>query len=298
MDVFHVDPDADARDRVTDRLAGEGFEVHAFGTLSAARAALDGTASVAREGIDCVVAEHELPDGTGLELFRAVRETVPDAACVLYTNDDPAGIDTDAYGEVVAEYLRKGDDDSLDSLVELLERSAALRVQTAYPLPDDESARLAALDRYAVDPGELDEALDRLTELATELFGVNSAAVGLVDEHHEEFLSCHGASFGRLDRESTVCTYAILEDGAMVVENLQADPRFSDNAGLAAAGIRFYAGVPLVTPDGHAIGTFCIHDDEPRSFDGRDRRLLGLLADETMDHLELRRRLREQGAGE
>lgn len=69
----------------------------------------------------------------------------------------------------------------------------------------------------------------------------------------------------------------------------------AQNKGLTAAGIRFYASAPLVSPDGHPIGTVCVYDDERREFDDSDRELLQLLADEAMDQLLLRRRLRDAG---
>jgi GAF domain-containing protein len=212
---------------------------------------------------------------------------------VLYTDAGVGEMDTEAFGEVIAEYVRKDGPGSADRLVEIVEHSLAFRSQTAYPLPDDEDARLATLSRYATDPAALSASLDRLTELAAAQFGVDSAAVGLIDSHEERFLSCYGADFDSLEREDTICTYAILEEGATVVEDTTADPRFSDNETLEAAEIQFYAGAPLTAPDGRAIGTFCLQDDEPREFGERDRELVSLFADQTMDQLELRRRLRE-----
>ena len=199
---------------------------------------------------------------------------------------------TDAFGEVIAEYVPKGRPNAVD----IVEHSLAFRTQTAYPLPENEDARLRALERYADDPEALSDSLGRLAELASELFGVNSTAVGLVDDHEERFLSCHGASFDSIPREDTVCTYAILDDGVTVAEDTAEDPRFSDIEGLEDADIRFYAGAPVRTPAGLAIGVFCLHDDEPRTFDERQRELLSLLADEAMDQLELRRRLRSTEA--
>lgn len=141
------------------------------------------------------------------------------------------------------------------------------------------------------------ESIDRLSELATATFDTRSAAVGLVDAHEERFLSCYGASFDPLDREETICTYTILNEGEVtVVEEVSTDPRFSENEGLAAAGIEFYAGAPIVTSDGYAIGVFCLHDAESRSFSTRERELLMLFAEETMEQLELHRRLRSDEA--
>ncbi|MGB9963647.1 GAF domain-containing protein [Halobacterium sp. CBA1126] len=286
--ILCVDPAASARERTTDALAAAGFDVAGAGSLSAARDALD------EHAVECVVTEHDFGDGTGLELAATVRDRHPDAACVLFTETPLDDVDTDAFGSVVAEYVRKEDGDR-GELVDVVEHALAFRSQTAYPLPDDEAARVAALEQYAADPAELGASLDRLTELATALFDADAAAVGVIDAHTEEFLSCHGVSFDPMDREDTVCTYAILDEDVTVVEDVQADPRFEGNEGLAAADIRFYASAPLVTPDGAAIGTFCVYDDEPREFGDRDRELLSLLGDEAMEQLSLRRRVRDAG---
>ena len=288
--ILCTDPDTDELSAARDALEAGGFRTHGVDSAGAAREALEEVGPV-----DCLVTEYDLPDGSGLELVRETRAASPDTACVLYTDAGIGEMDTEAFGEVIAEYVRKDDPGSADRLVEIVEHSLAFRSQTAYPLPDDEDARLATLSRYATDPAALSASLDRLTELAAAQFDVDSAAVGLVDSHEERFLSCHGADVDSLDREDTICTYAILEEGVTVVEDATADPRFSDNETLAAAEIRFYAGAPLTAPDGRAIGTFCLQDGESREFDGRDRELLSLFAGQTMEQLELRRRLRETG---
>ncbi|MCD2200785.1 response regulator [Halobacterium sp. KA-4] len=270
--ILCADPETPARERTTGALSDAGFDVVEAGSLAEAYEALD------EHPVECVVTEYTLPDGTGLELVDAVRERHPDAACMLFTATPLDDIDTDAFGSLVAEYVHKDDDH--DELVGIVEHALAFRSQTAYPLPANESARVNALEQYAADPTELGASLDRLTELATALFGVNAAAIGIIDAHTEEFLSCHGVSFDPMDREDTVCTYAILDDRVTVVEDVADDPRFADNEGLAAANIRFYASAPLITPDGEAIGTFCIYNDEPRTFASRDRELLSLLGDE------------------
>jgi GAF domain-containing protein len=288
--ILCVDPETPARERTAAALADAGFGVVEAESLAGAHEALG------EHVVECVVTEHALPDGTGLELVETARERYPDAACVLFTATPLDDVDTDAFGDVVAEYVRKDDDH--DELVSVVEHALAFRSQTAYPLPEDEGARVAALEQYAADPAELGSSLDRLTELATALFGVDAAAVGVIDAHTEDFLSCHGVSFDPMDREDTVCTYAILDDDVTVVEDVQDDPRFADNEGLAAANIRFYASAPLVTPEGRAIGTFCIYDDQPRGFDERDRELLSLLGDEAMEQLTLRRRIRDADGGD
>ncbi|MFB6167619.1 MAG: GAF domain-containing protein [Haloferacaceae archaeon] len=287
--ILCVDPDDDARAATTAALADAGFETRGAASVREATAALaDADASP-----ECVVTEYDLPDGTGLELVRRVRATTPNAACILFTTTPLDEVDTSSFGDVVAEYLRKDAADAHDELAALVEHSLTFLSQTSYPLPADEGARVSALERYTTDPVGLDDALDRLTTLAGSLFGVDSAFVGLVDAHHERYISCYGPEIATMPRENTVCTYAILDEQVTVVESVAEDPRFASNERLADIGLEFYAGAPLVTDEGQVIGTFCLMDDEPRSFSTADREQLRLFADAVMDQLELRRRIQE-----
>jgi CheY-like chemotaxis protein len=285
MHVFCIDPDDESRRATRDALRRAGFDVSAFATAADARAALEETP------VDCVVAEYDLPDSTGIELLDAVRAHTPDAACVLFTDAPLADVDTDAFGDTVVEYLPKGPG-AHERLPDMVRHSVGFRSQTAYPLPDDEDGRLAALDRYIGDSNEVSATVDRLSQIAIDLFDVRSAAIGFVDAHHEDFLACYGTGPDSLAREDTVCTYSILDSGVTVIEDVRDDPRFADNERLVEADIRFYAGAPIVTPDGYAIGVFCLHDAEPRSFSERETELLSMLAEETMEILELRRQVR------
>lgn len=282
MHVLCVDADPDDRSATATRLESADFEVTAVESVAAAEAAL------ARNEPGAVVSEYDLPDGTGLDLFVTVRERVPDATCVLLTGTDFEAVDTEAYGDIVVEYLPKGESGTLEELIELLGADGDPIVQAAYPLPEDEPGRLQALERYSDFSEELGESIDRLTELATALFEVDSAGVALIDAHHERFLSAHGASFGTVDREASICTYTILDTEVTVVEDVAADPRFEANERLLDSGLRFYAGAPLITESGHAIGTFCLHADEPRSFDAEQRHHLELFAQAAMEAIELR----------
>lgn len=281
-----VDADPGTRGETADTLRDAGFEVVEADSVADARERLG-------DEVEGAVTEQTLPDGTGLELICEVRESTPDTNCILYTDVPVAEIDTAAFGDVVAEYLRKDAPDAESELVDLVEQAVAFRTQTAYPLPENEAARLAALERYASNPESLGESFDRLSEIASELFEVDAAAVGLIDAHEQRFLACHGISLEPMAREDTVCTYAILDSGVTVIEDVRDDPRFADNEGLMAAGIRFYASAPIETHEGEAIGTFCVYDDARRSFSEDERELLTMLADEAMDQLTLRRRLHE-----
>jgi GAF domain-containing protein len=283
MKVLCVDPSPDARTAVRAVLEEAGYTVRVAESLAEAGDALDSWGPV-----DCFITEYELPDGTGLEAIKHAREASPDAACALYTDVGFAEMDTEAFGDVVAEYVPK--EAAPEELVDFVEFSAVARTQTSYPLPDDEEARIEALEPYTENPAAFSDSTDRLTEIASELFDLDAAAVGLVDAHEERFIACCGRSLDELDREDSICTYALLDHGVTVIEDVQADPRFENVEALAAADIGFYAGAPLVTSEGHAIGMFCLFDDEPQSFSERDRELLSILAEEAVAGMELQRR--------
>lgn len=283
---------ADVSSPAVTALVDAGIEVHEADSLAAAEAVL------ADNAVDCVVTDARLPGGAGLELLETVRARAPDTPCIIYTDVPTADIDTSSFTGLVAEYLRRRDGDSADRLRTLVDELVTRRSQVGYPLPTDEDARLAGLGQYDVTGADVRETFDRLTELAVRHVGVDRAFIGVVGEHEERFVSCHGRDLDTLDRESTICTHAILKDDVMVVEDVHEDPRFEHNDALDRLDIRSYAGAPLRTPEGVAIGSFCLTDDEPRRYSDDDRTFLRLLADEAMEQLELRRRLRAADGGE
>lgn len=286
--LLFADPDDEFRAEAAAALRDAGFEVVGVDDVAAGREHLAGS-----EAVDCLVTDQTLPDGDGLEFVREARELSPDTACILCTDVPLDDIDTESFGDIVVEYLPKSGPETPMELVDVVEHSVAFRTQTAYPLPENEDARLAALERYAAAPEELGDSIERLTELATELFGLDASAVGLIDEHEQRFLGCHGISLDPLPREETVCTYAILDQDVTVIEDVREDPRFDKNEGLRSADITFYASAPVRSPDGQPIGTFCVYDNDPQSFDERSRQQLELLAAEVADQLVLRRDLRD-----
>jgi CheY-like chemotaxis protein len=287
--VLCVDADDADRDRTIETLeSAPGLAPTGVDSVAAAEGALASTV------FDCVVTTYRLPDGTGLDVVAAVRERHPDAGCVLFTDVPFDEIDTQAATGAVVDHLQK-DDAEYDYLPDLVTSIATARTHTAYPLPDDEDERLAALAAYDVDGLATTDTFDRLTELAARQFGVPFAFVGLVGAHEERFLSCYGGDFGSVPREKTVCTYAILEEDVTVIEDVQTDPLFETNGLLREAGIRSYAGARLTSPNGEAVGMFCLLDDEPRTYTDEERSTLRLYAAEVSEQLELRRRLTVAG---
>jgi CheY-like chemotaxis protein len=286
--VLCVDADDADRDRTVETLSSAGLAPTGVASVAAAEEALASTV------FDCVVTAYRLPDGTGLDVVSTARTVHPDAGCVLFTDVPFDEIDTRETADAVVDHLQKTDAD-YDYLPDLVTSITTARTHTAYPLPDDEAERLAALGTYDVEGLATTDTFDRLTELASLHFDARFAFVGLVDAHEERFLSCYGADWESIPREQTVCTYAILEDEVTVIEDLQRDPIFETNDLLAELGLRSYAGAKLTAPNGEAVGMFCVLDDEPRTYSDDEREALRLYAAEASEQLELRSRLAVEG---
>lgn len=164
------------------------------------------------------------------------------------------------------------------------------------PLPQDEAGRLAALQRYNILDTEPEAAFDRLVALARIMFRTPSAVVSLVDADRQWFKAKDGIDATETPRHLAFCAYAILEpDNTMVVPDATDDERFRHHPMVKGdPGIRFYAGAPIVTPDGHALGTVCTYDHAPRpDFGGEEERLLRDLAAMAATEFELRHTLRK-----
>jgi signal transduction histidine kinase len=165
----------------------------------------------------------------------------------------------------------------------------------AAALPPDEEGRLRAL--RATNLLELlpDPTMDALVQLASRLCQVPIALVSLVDETRQCFLAKVGLTAEVTPREHAFCAHAILvPDEIFEVEDATQDVRFFDNPLVVGdPKIRFYAGVPLVTEDGYALGTLCVIDHQPRRLDKETREALRTLADQVMAQVNLRKRARE-----
>lgn len=246
---------------------------------------------VEEEDVDCLVTAFDLPDGTGPELIRYVRETAPDTGCILFTDADRQAITAETDDRIVMEYVDRNSPDAEERLAELVSVTARRSTQTAYPLPGDEDERLAALERLDFDSPSLGRALRRVSDLAGQHFDVDRTSVNVIAEHVQEVLASRGTDWTAFPREETICTYSILDEGVTVIEDVRDDPRFEERENLADENIRFYAGVPLTTDDGLPIGTLCIYDDEPRELSADGRHYLQLLAEEAMQWIELHSRI-------
>ncbi|MCA9516645.1 MAG: GAF domain-containing protein [Myxococcales bacterium] len=163
------------------------------------------------------------------------------------------------------------------------------------PLAPDEPARLDALRAYHVLDTPPEAAFDDLVSLTAAICDVPIALVSLIDRDRQWFKARVGLAAAQTRRDEAFCAYAILApDDVLIVPDALSDPRFADNPLVTGEPhIRFYAGAPLRSPEGHALGTLCVIDRVPRSLDARQRQALEALSRQVVAALEQRRQVAE-----
>jgi GAF domain-containing protein len=158
----------------------------------------------------------------------------------------------------------------------------------------DETERQRALDLYHVVDSFPEAAYDDIACLAAQLCGVPIALVSLIDRDRQWFKGATGLQATGTARDIAFCDHAIRTPGQLMeVPDATMDTRFARNPLVTGLGGRFYAGMPLVTPGGAAIGTVCVMDCQPRELDDVQRQGMAALARLTMNLLEARNRQRE-----
>ncbi|MFO1515269.1 MAG: GAF domain-containing protein [Verrucomicrobiota bacterium] len=164
----------------------------------------------------------------------------------------------------------------------------------AAAIPKNEVKRLKVLWQYDVLDTVPEEVFDDLTDLAAHICEAPVALISLVDENRQWFKAKIGTSLKETSRDISFCAHAILNDDLLLISDATKDPRFRDNPLVTGPQkIRFYAGAPLVTPDGHALGTLCVLDKKPRKLRSEQQKALRVLARHVVSQLELRRHAKE-----
>lgn len=162
------------------------------------------------------------------------------------------------------------------------------------PTLEHEKKRLKVLWQYEVLDTVPEELFDDLTELAARICEAPIALISLVDEKRQWFKSKLGTNLKETSRDISFCAHAIKQADLFIVPDATLDPRFANNPLVTSdPKIRFYAGAPLITPDGYALGTLCIIDKVPRDLRPDQKEALVILARHVVSQLELRRRSRE-----
>ena len=158
------------------------------------------------------------------------------------------------------------------------------------PIPDNETERLAALREYRILDTEAEQAYDDITALAAYVCDAPIALISLVDESRQWFKSRVGLNRQETPRDVAFCAHAILQSEPLIVRDALKDARFADSALVTRSPhIRFYAGFPLASPEGFALGTLCAIDRKPRQLSPGQKTAMQSLARQVMALLELRR---------
>ncbi|MDJ1158571.1 adenylate/guanylate cyclase domain-containing protein [Chelatococcus sp. SYSU_G07232] len=164
------------------------------------------------------------------------------------------------------------------------------------PVPANETERLAALRRYEILDTPPEVAYDEITELAAQICGCPVAVVGLIDETRDWLKAKYGLppDFTEAPREVTICSTTICNNDLVYIPDLTKDPRFKDAPPVAGEpGLRMYCGMPLITPEGYALGTLCVIDFEPHELSFEQQQAVRRLCHQTVAQLELRRQVLE-----
>lgn len=154
----------------------------------------------------------------------------------------------------------------------------------------DERLRIAALERYDILDTEPEPTFDDLARLAALVCDVPIAAINFIDGTRQWTKASVGVPPGTIPRDQSLCAIALARREPLVIDDIAADERLRGFARpIAGSTARFYAGVPLVTPDGHPIGTICVVDYRPRRLSNAQREGLLALARQAESQLQVRR---------
>jgi two-component system, sensor histidine kinase and response regulator len=161
-------------------------------------------------------------------------------------------------------------------------------------LPPNEAERLSALHRYDILDTDPELAFDDITLLASQICGTEIAMISLVDRDRQWFKSKVGTTMSETSRDIAFCAHGILQPEVFIIEDACADDRFAANPMVTGgAKIRFYAGAPLTTSGGHALGMLCVNSPVARTLSPEQSAGLQALSRQVVAQLDLRRRTSE-----
>ncbi|MGO4770828.1 ATP-binding protein [Flavobacterium sp. W22_SRS_FK3] len=156
------------------------------------------------------------------------------------------------------------------------------------PILNNEKGRLAALKRYNILDTLPDHAFDDATKLVSYICGVPIAHISFIDENRQWFKSEVGIGLSEIPREISFCQYTIMESKMVEIPDTLLNDRFKEDPNVTGGfKVRFYAGIPLTTPDGYNIGTICAIDHVTKELNENQRNALSIIAKHVINQLEL-----------
>lgn len=268
--VLVVDNDGATRSETAEFIS-EAFD----GDVQTADSVSAATELIERESPTVLVTGYEFDDGNGLELVAFAREHNPGCGCILYTRSE--SIDTASFEDVIVDFVPKEAPEATETLRALIEQTGIEQTQAAHPVPETEQDRLDTAEAFAerTDP----EPFERVTRLAADHFGLDSAAIVVIYRDEVGVLTAVGPNRTPKLREQSLATHALTADQqALGVEDTRVDPRFADINAIHESGIVSYLGATIHHPNGEAVGVLSVYGTEPRTFGAADRTYLGRLA--------------------
>lgn len=172
--------------------------------------------------------------------------------------------------------------------IHLLLETEQANVALNPPKPKEDDKRLSILRESKVLTGYAREELDSLAKRAVDVFNVGFAVISAIDEDQEFIIgqsmdlpgviADNGTDMIVMPRDEAICNHVVSSGEAMVVKDTERDPRFADHPAVSLWDIRFYAGAPLQTADGHVLGALCLLDTTPQDLTDEETQLLTTMA--------------------
>jgi DNA-binding response OmpR family regulator len=273
--------DASMAATLSEAIHAEGIRTRFFSDIDEAQKL------IAKDRPSLAILEQDMDRINGMKTCRAIRLDEGDREdrlpiVVIAAQEDPAA----GTAAGVTDWLIKP---FTTSYARTKIRAWVLRTECRWvraAVPDDEERRIASLRELRILDSKPENRFDRITRLAAALFNVPIALVTFIDVNRQWFKSCYGIDMNETSRDAAFCAHVVHSRAPMVIRDTFQDSRFADNPLVVdEPRIRFYAGYPLILENGSCVGTLCLLDTRPRSFEEADLARMHGLADIALQEL-------------